>query len=256
MFNHFFYFIGRDFLNGVNHIGKFFILFFKTLCWMVIPPFRKREIFDQMVDIGVKSLPVVLITGAFTGMVLVVQTFYQFRRLSVESGIGAVVGFSMTRELGPVLTALILAGRVGAAITAEIGTMKVTEQIDALETLAVSPIKYLVVPRFISCTILLPILTIFSDFIGIVGGYLVGVNMMNIHGSFFMKNLKLIEPSDVVNGLIKAAVFGMIIATVSCFRGFIAQGGAEGVGRATTVSVVSSCMLILISDFFLSVLLF
>lgn len=256
MFVHFLYFLGRYCRRSIIHVGRFFMLFFETLYWMVTPPFRRKNIFDQMVKIGVKSLPVVLITGAFTGMVLVVQTYYQFRRLSVESGIGAVVGFSMTRELGPVLTALILAGRVGAAITAEIGTMKVTEQIDALEALAVSPIKYLVVPRFISCTTLLPVLTIFSDFVGIVGGYMVGVNMMDIHGPFFLKNIKFISPSDIVNGLIKALIFGMIIALVSCYRGFITYGGAEGVGRATTISVVASCMLILVADFFLSVLLF
>ncbi|MEA3369497.1 MAG: ABC transporter permease [Candidatus Ratteibacteria bacterium] len=256
MFAHFLYFLGRYCFKAVNHAGRLFMLFFDTLYWMVTPPYERKNISDQMVKIGIKSLPVVLITGAFTGMVLVVQTYYQFRRLSVESGIGAVVGFSMTRELGPVLTALILAGRVGAAITAELGTMKVTEQIDALESLAVSPIKYLVVPRFIACMTLLPILTVFSDFMGIIGGYFVGVKMMGVHGAFFLNNLKFVNPSDIINGLIKASVFGMIIAIVSCYRGFITTGGAEGVGRSTTISVVASCMLILVSDFFLSVALF
>ncbi len=253
---HFFYFLGRYCLKAVDNLGRISMLFLETIYWTVTPPFKKKNMLDQMVKIGIKSLPVVLITGAFTGMVLVVQTYYQFHQLSVESGIGAVVGFSMTRELGPVLTALILAGRVGAAITAEIGTMKVTEQVDALQAMAVSPVKYLVVPRFIACTALLPILTVFSDFTGIFGGYLVGVKMMGIHGTFFLDNLKFLDPSDIVNGLVKASFFGMIIAIVSCYRGFIAQGGAEGVGRATTISVVASCMLILVSDFFLSVLLF
>jgi len=256
MFLHFLYFLGRYCLQAIRHTGKIFMLFFETIYWMITPPFEKKNVLNQMENIGIKSLPVVLITGAFTGMVLVVQTYYQFRRLSVESGVGAVVGFSMTRELGPVLTALILAGRVGAAITAEIGSMKVTEQIDALKAMAVSPVKYLVVPRFISCATLLPILTVFSDFMGILGGYFVGVKMMGITGAFFLDNLKFVNPSDIVNGLIKAMVFGMIIAIVSCYRGFITQGGAAGVGRATTISVVASCMLILVSDFFLSVMLF
>lgn len=253
---HVVYFLGRYCIRMVGNIGRFFMLFSETIYWMFIPPFERKNIFTQMENIGLKSLPVVLITGAFTGMVLVVQTFYQFRQLSVESGVGAVVGFSMTRELGPVLTALILAGRVGAAITAEIGTMQVTEQIDALKSLAVSPVKYLVVPRFISCTVLLPILTVFSDFIGITGGYLVGVKMMGINGSFFLNNLKFLASSDILNGLLKSMVFGMIIALVSCYRGFKTRGGAEGVGRETTISVVASCMLILVTDFFLSILLY
>lgn len=198
------------------------------------------------------SIPVVLITGAFTGMVLAAQTYYQFHKLTVETAVGLVVGLSITRELGPVLTGLMLAGRVGAAFAAEIGTMRVTEQVDALHTLATDPVKYLVVPRLIACLILLPILTIITDFVGMLGGYVVGVNMFGINGAYYLKNMsERMSPMDIIGGLIKAVIFGIVIAIIGCYKGFNAEGGAEGVGRATTGAVVTSSILILILDFFI-----
>lgn len=217
------------------------------------PPWEGKNIINQMVQVGVMSLPVVMITGIFTGMVLAVQTYYQFHKLSVETAVGLVVGLSMTRELGPVLTGLMLAGRIGAAFAAEIGTMVVTEQIDALHTLATDPVKYLALPRLIACVILLPVLTIITDFIGILGGYVVGVEMFGINSTYYLRNMsQYMRPMDVIGGLIKALIFGAIISNTGCYKGFNTEGGAEGVGNSTTSAVVTSSILILIVDFFVS----
>jgi phospholipid/cholesterol/gamma-HCH transport system permease protein len=210
-----------------------------------------------MYKIGVLSSPVVLITGAATGMIIAIQTYYQLHQLTIESVVGIIVGLSMTNELGPVLTGLMVAGRVGAAMSAELGTMKVTEQVDALYTLATSPTKYLIVPRFIASILLIPILTICSIFVGIVGGYLVGVKMLGINSVFFLKNLRqYTDVSDLCNGIIKSLFFALIVVMVGCYKGFTTEGGAEGVGKSTTDSVVISCITILIVDFFLSIVLF
>jgi phospholipid/cholesterol/gamma-HCH transport system permease protein len=216
------------------------------------PPWEKENIISQMVQVGVMSVPVVMITGIFTGMVLAAQTYYQFHKLTVETVVGLVVGLSMTRELGPVLTGVMLAGRVGAAFAAEIGTMNVTEQIDALHTLATDPVKYLVCPRLLACAILLPVLTIITDFIGIAGGYFVGVKIFGINSTYFLRHMsKYMCPMDIIGGLIKALVFGIVIAIIGCYKGFNTEGGAEGVGRSTTGAVVTSCILILVLDFFI-----
>ena len=249
--------LGRDSVFWTRRLGAMAHLFYQTLSYAAFSPPRRPNIYKQMFEIGVRSLPVVLITGAFTGMVLAVQTYYQFHKITMETAVGIIVGLSMTNELGPVLTAVMVAGRVGAAMAAELGTMKVTEQIDALSTLAVDPVRYLIVPRFIACVALVPILTVFSIFIGIVGGWVVGVKMKGINATFFLKNMMdFMKPSDLVNGLVKSVVFAMIIAIVSCFEGFGAEGGAEGVGKATTQAVVASAIVVLISDFFLSIILF
>ncbi len=248
---------GRDFIFWILKIGSMSFLGYRTLWYSLTSPPRRANIYKQMFEIGVLSLPVVLITGAFTGMVLAVQTYYQFHKITMETAVGIIVGLSMTNELGPVLTAVMVAGRVGAAMAAELGTMKVTEQIDALSTLAVDPVRHLIVPRFIACVALVPILTVFSIFIGIVGGWVVGVKMKGINSVFFIKNMMdFVKPSDLINGLVKSVVFAMIIAVISCFEGFNAEGGAEGVGKATTQAVVASAIVILISDFFLSIVLF
>ncbi len=219
------------------------------------PP-KWRNISSQMVSIGVLSLPVVLITGAFMGMVVAAQSCYFLQKISMESATGPLVSLSMTNELGPVITSIIIAGRVGAAMAAEIGTMKVTEQIDALRAMATSPTRYLVVPRFISGLFMVPLLTAFSTLIGIVGGFLVAVCLKGVNAAFFLNSMyRWTNPEDVRTGLIKSVVFGTIIVIVACRRGFTAEGGAAGVGRAATQTVVISCIAILIVDFFLDMLL-
>ena len=249
--------LGRRFLSLISHIGSISIMFWNILRYLITNPPRPAIIYEQMYKIGVLSLPVVLLTGAATGMILVVQTYYQLHKLTVETASGIIVGLSMTNELGPVLTGLMVAGRVGAAMAAELGTMKVTEQIDALYTLATNPVKYLIVPRFVACILLIPLLTAFSIFIGILGGYFIGVDMLHINGTFFMKNLReFTEVTDLLNGIVKSVFFALIIVLVGCYKGFSTEGGAEGVGKSTTESVVISCITILIADFFLSIILF
>jgi phospholipid/cholesterol/gamma-HCH transport system permease protein len=232
-------------------------LFANAMWIMFRSPPKWRHISTQIIQVGVLSSPVVLITGTFTGMVLAAQTYFQFKRLSMTSGIGPLVSLSMSNELGPVLACVMLAGRVGAAIAAEIGTMKVTEQIDALKSLATNPVRYLVVPRLIAGMIVGPMLTALAIAVGILGGQLIAVNYYGVNRAFFINNMEaLTYPSDVANGLIKAFVFSIIIVIVSCYKGFIAEGGAEGVGKATTAAVVVSCIGILITDFFLTLVLF
>jgi phospholipid/cholesterol/gamma-HCH transport system permease protein len=245
-------------LEGVaRECGNIGLMFSRSLYWMFRRPFKFDYIFKQMEFIGVNSVLVVLITGVFTGMVLALQSHYGFRKFGAEGLVGATVALSMTRELGPVLTALMVTGRAGSAMAAELGTMRVTEQIDALVVMALNPIKYLVVPRVIASFIMLPILTIISDFVGVVGGYLVGVKLLGVNeGAFINKMVQYVDLQDIYNGLIKAAVFGVILSVVSCYKGFYTTGGAEGVGRSTTEAVVVSSVSILISDYVLTSLMF
>jgi phospholipid/cholesterol/gamma-HCH transport system permease protein len=248
--------IGRSFLQELTSIGQFSLVSFDFIKKLFAFPPRFRIILVQLYEIGYKSLPVVAITGAFTGMVLAVQSYYQFHQISMDTAIGILVGLSMTNELGPVLTALMVAGRVGASMAAQLGTMKVTEQVDALKSLAVDPVSYLVVPRLIAGVFMIPILTVFSIFIGIFGGYLISVDLLQINKVFFVNNmLKFTKLNDLSNGLIKSVVFSLIIIIVSCYKGMTTENGAEGVGRATTEAVVASCITILIVDFFLSIIL-
>ena len=249
--------LGRKSAALTAHLGSVSIMFWDTIRYLVTNPPRPSVIYEQMYKIGVLSLPVVLVTGAATGMILAVQTYYQLHKLTIESVVGIIVGLSMTNELGPVLTGLMVAGRVGAAMAAELGTMKVTEQIDALHTMATSPVKFLIVPRFVASILLIPLLTICSIFVGLVGGFVIGVKMLGINSTFFMKNLReYTEVTDLANGIIKSVFFALIIVMVGCYKGFTAKGGAEGVGKATTEAVVVSCITILIVDFFLSIILF
>ncbi len=199
---------GKPFVLIIEAFGKVSLLLVATLAWMVRPPYRIHEIFKQLEFVGVNSLPVVLITGAFTGMVLAIQTYYGFRMFGGESLVGATVALSMTRELGPAITALMVTGRAGSAMAAEIGTMRVTEQIDALYSMSVSPVQYLIVPRVIAGVVMLPILTIVSDFIGIVGGYVVGVGLLKINSGIFMARIiEFVSLGDLVNGLLKVSHF-------------------------------------------------
>jgi len=249
--------IGKRFMEFIRYFGGISILTGETLFWVPMPPLRRRQIVEQMSRIGVDSLPIVSLISLFTGMVLALQSAYQMQKISAEMYIASLVALSMTRELGPVLTALIVAGRVGASITAELGTMKVTEQIDALETLATNPIKYLVVPRFIALVIMVPLLTLYADVIGGLGGYLIGTTKLNVSHAMYMRmTWDPLKYKDVFTGLIKSFFFAIIICIVACYEGMTTEGGAEGVGRATTSSVVTSFILIIASDCFFTALFY
>lgn len=249
--------LGRPFLNVLDELGGISLLLFRTIARLTQKRPERHLLLKQCYQCGVLSLPVILLTGAFTGMVLAVQSYYQFHQMTMETAIGILVGLSMTRELGPVLTAVMIAGRVGAAMAAELGTMRVTEQIDAMRAMAVDPISYLIVPRFLACIIVIPLLTVFSIAIGIWGGYVVGVKMLHINQTFFIQNMiDFTKVSDLMNGLAKSCFFAVLVSIISCYKGFNADHGAEGVGISTTQAVVYSCISILISDFFLTIVLF
>jgi len=249
--------LGRTVLENVEELGKIILLFISVLAWMVRPPLKLRNIFKQMEFVGVKSIFVVVLTGTFTGMVLALQGYHGFRMFSAESLVGSTVALSMTRELGPVLTSLMVTARAGSAMAAELGTMRVTEQIDALSVMAVNPVKHLIVPRVIAGVLMVPMLTVVSDFVGILGGYFVGVHILGINSGVFIKNItRLVTLDDIYNGLIKAACFGLILSLIGCYKGFNTRGGAEGVGRATTEAVVLASITILVSDYFLTAIMF
>ena len=248
---------GRLALAAFEDIGRFFRILGATFYWAVRPPFDLREWVRQMVRIGVDSLPVVGLTAAFTGAVLALQTFTAFARFNAESWVGSVVALSLTRELAPVLTALMIAGRIGSALAAELGSMRVTEQIDALTTMATQPVQYLIVPRVAAATLMLPFLVVFADGLGIVGGYSVAVKLMGANPLvYWERTYQFLELNDIFSGLTKAAVFGLILSVTGCSKGFHTEGGAEGVGRSTTAAVVMSSLVILLSDFFLTKMLF
>jgi phospholipid/cholesterol/gamma-HCH transport system permease protein len=240
-----------------TEVGRFFLLLGRVFAWTPRRPYDLREWTRQMVRVGVDSIPVVLLTAMFTGMVMALQTFSVLRRFNAESYVGSLVSLSMVRELAPVLGGLIVAGRAGSAMGAEIGTMRVTEQIDALEVMATDPVHYLVVPRVWAATLMLPLLIVLANGIGIGGGYLVSVVLFGANPVTYMDNtFQFMDLGDLTSGLIKAACFGMLLAAVGCQQGFFTTGGAEGVGRATTRAVVVASIAILISDFFLTRILF
>lgn len=257
MFDRVLTYIGKVTIDTTEEVGRGIIMFGQTLIWVIRRPFNIRNIFQQMEAIGVNSFPVVVIMSLFTGMVLAIQTYTGFKRFNAENYMGTVVALSITRELGPVLTGLIVAGRAGAAMAAELGTMRVTEQIDALVTLATNPIKYLVVPRFLASAVMLPLLAAVADGVGIAGGYIIAVYLLKANPVIYTNmTISYVELNDIYSGLVKAFVFGIIIAIVSCYKGFYAMGGAEGVGKATTGAVVMSMMLILVANYFLAALFF
>ncbi|NUN49121.1 MAG: ABC transporter permease [Candidatus Brocadiae bacterium] len=242
-------------VENLRTAGGVFLLLLETIRSLFGRWPRRRVLVDQFFLIGVRSMPVILTTGLFTGMVLAVQSFNQFRRVNITSMVGAVVGVSMVKELGPVLTGLMLAGRVGAAITAEVGTMTVTEQVDALRSLATNPVRWLVLPRVLACVLLTPFLTLMADLIGIAGGTFICVNVLNVEWAFHYANLlDWLTVWDISVGCAKSSCFGLLIALVASYKGFNTEPGAAGVGKAATEAVVTSCILILVSDFFLSVL--
>jgi phospholipid/cholesterol/gamma-HCH transport system permease protein len=218
-----------------------------------LPPYHFRVIFKQCEQIGLRSMPVVVVSATFVGMVFALHSYSGFARFGATSFAPPVVALAITREMGPVITALMVAGRAGAAITAEIGSMKVTEQIDALRTLATNPVKYLAVPRLIAATLMVPLLTVFADAVGLMGGYLVSTGLMGMTSQVYIRaTWDTLLFSDIFGGLVKATFFGFFIALVSTHYGFRTKGGAEGVGQATTRSVVVASMSVLISDFFLT----
>jgi phospholipid/cholesterol/gamma-HCH transport system permease protein len=229
----------------------------QTVYWTFLPPLKRKRIFEQAQKAGLDSLPIIALISFFLGVILAFQISYLMRRLGSEMYIASIVALSIVRELGPVITALIVAGRVGAAITAEIGSMQVTEQIDALETLATNPVKYLVVPRFIALSFMLPLLTLYADIIGILGGWIICVVKLGISSRMYLNiTFDALLFKDLLTGLAKTIFFGMIIAFVSCYQGFNVEGGAEGVGRATTKSVVTSFILIIACDCFFTALFY
>ena len=237
--------------------GSIMLMFLTAVAWAFIPPFRFRLIIKQMHFVGVRSFWVVVITGAFTGMVFALQIYYVLHRVAAESVVGSTVALAICRELGPVLTGLIVTGRAGSAIAAELGTMRVTEQVDALEVMGVHTIQYLVTPRIIAGALMLPLLVALADFIGTIGAYFVGVDLLGINSGMFMAKIyEYVDLEDIGNGLIKASFFGCILALIGCYKGYNTRGGAEGVGRATTESVVMASLTILISDFIITAVMF
>lgn len=247
---------GELVIDGVAAVGRFAVFVSSTLGWLFSRWPRGEMLWPNFYQVGVLSLPVVALTGTFIGMVLAVQSYAQFRALGLETRLGALINMSLVRELGPVLAATMLAGRVGSAMSAELGTMRVTEQIDALETMGANPLHYLVVPRFLACIFLIPTLVLMADFMGVVGGYFYGVVVLGIDQHHYWHNSEqFVGNFDLFSGIFKSLFFGGIIALVGCYRGFHCSAGAEGVGRAATHAFVNSFVLILIFDLMLGILI-
>jgi phospholipid/cholesterol/gamma-HCH transport system permease protein len=245
--------IGRVFLSFLASTGRLAIFAGVSVSHIFRPPFYPRLLLRQIIEIGYYSLPVIGLTAVFTGMVLALQSYTGFARFNAEGAVATVVVLSITRELAPVLTGLMVAGRIGAAMAAEIGTMRVTEQIDALSTLATNPYKYLIAPRLLAGLIMLPFCVLIADIIGVYGGYLVAVHKLDFNPAVYLKNSwQFLELIDVISGLVKAGVFGFLIALMGCYHGFYSKGGAQGVGSATTNAVVSASILILGSNYLIT----
>lgn len=248
--------LGRELVSRSAGLGTYVRFVGRSVGSGLLPPYRLRLLFKQMYFVGNQSLAIVLVTATFTGMVFAVQANIGFSMFGAEGLVGGIVALALTRELAPVLTALMVNGRVGSAMAAELGTMRVTEQVDALEALAVDPHQYLVAPRVLATVIMLPILTIVFDAIGLLGCWYVAVHDLHVPpGSFWSRTEWFVDPDDIWGGMLKGAVFGFILSTVGCYTGFHARGGAEGVGRATTSAVVIAGVLILVVDYFITLLL-
>ncbi len=249
--------IGNWALARVENTGSAAILAWEGFLQIFRRPFRWRVYLQQLEFIGVGSLLIVLLTGAFTGMVFSVQSAYAFAMFNAEGYVGTTVALALTRELAPVFTGLMVSGRVGSSIATEIGTMGVTEQIDALRSMAVNPVQYLVSPRLLSAVLMMPVLTLLFSLVGIVGAWLVAVVGLDLDAGVFRRRIiDVLVPYDVISGLIKAAIFGLVIVAIACHAGYTASGGARGVGLATTKAVVYSSIGVLVCDYFLTVLMF
>jgi phospholipid/cholesterol/gamma-HCH transport system permease protein len=257
MIQRLFYYVGNAVLGFIRELGGMLIMLLRSALLTFTPPFRLRNLIKQMEFVGVKSLFIVVLTGMFSGMVLALQSYHGFRKFGGEGLMGGIVALSMAREMGPVMTALMVNARAGSAIAAELGTMRVTEQIDALQIMAINPIHYLVVPRIWSGILMVPLLTAVNILVGIVGGYFVGVILLGINSGVYLdKMTNMLELADLVQGMVKSLVFGLILTLVGCYKGYNTYGGAEGVGRATTEAVVISSVSILIGTYVLTSLLF
>ncbi|MPY70837.1 MAG: MlaE family lipid ABC transporter permease subunit [Alphaproteobacteria bacterium] len=249
--------VGRTFLGFLEVAGRLSTFAGISVSHCVRPPFYPRLIWRQIVEIGYYSLPVVGMTAIFTGMVLALQSYTGFSRFNAEGAIANVVVLSITRELAPVLAGLMVAGRIGAAMAAEIGTMSVTEQIEALSTLSTNPYKYLVAPRLIAAVLMLPCLVLVADIIGVFGGYVIAVHKLGFNPAVYLsRSWEVLEPLDVISGLTKAAFFGFLVALMGCYHGYHSRGGAQGVGQATTNAVVSASILILASNYLITEMFF
>ncbi|MCA9178666.1 MAG: ABC transporter permease [Planctomycetales bacterium] len=243
-------------LGTVETIGDIALFTWNTCVWLFSRLPRRETLLPNFYQVGVRSLPVVALTGTFIGMVLAVQSYYQFSQIGLESRLGAVINMSLVRELGPVLAATMLAGRVGSSIAAELGTMRVTEQIDALTAMGANPIHYLVVPRFLACLLMIPTLTVMADFMGVVGGYFYSSVILGIdYHYYWLNSQQFVGAVDLFSGVFKTFFFGATIAIISCYQGFNCSAGAEGVGRAATAAFVHSFALILSMDLFLNIAL-
>ena len=249
--------IGRGVIGLCRAAGSLAIFAAIGVSHLVRPPFYGRLFGRALLEIGYFSLPVVALTAVFTGMVLALQSYTGFARFSAQGAVANLVVLSVTRELGPVLAGLMVAGRIGAAMAAELGTMRVTDQIDALSTLSTNPMKYLVAPRLLAGTIALPLLVVIADILGVLGGFIVSTVKLGFNASTYLTNtMNFVETQDVVSGLVKAAVFGFVIALMGCYQGYRSRGGAQGVGAATTAAVVSASILILALDYVLTEMFF
>ena len=246
--------VGRDTHEVLENFGRFWTYFGVVLRWLVTDGWRWRtfrHVFPQMYEVGVRSVPVVAVTGGFIGMVMAIETFGQFKAFGQEERIGGVIGLTVVKQIGPVLAAVMLAGRVGGALTAELGTMNVTEQLDALRVMGTDPIRYLVVPRFVACVVLTPVLTVYSDLLGVVGGWLVSVQFLAVpNDPYWLYSAELIDTWQIMEGLLKAVFFGGSIGIIACYKGFTCGSGASGVGRACTESFVMSFLAIIVLNFF------
>ncbi|PLX65729.1 MAG: ABC transporter permease [Denitrovibrio sp.] len=250
-------FLGDHFIGIINTSGSMTLMFLDSLRLMFVRPFRVKLLFKQIEFIGVNSLTVIILTGSFTGMVFAFQSYIGFQKFGAEQIVGTVVALGMARELGPVLSAIMVAARAGSAMTAEIGTMKVTEQVDALNALGVDPVQYLFVPRILAGFIVMPMLNAIAVFCGIVGGFVVSITVLGINKTLYLEYMfQFIELGDFINGMVKAFVFGGIVTLVGCYKGYMTTGGAEGVGKSTTESVVMASVMILVFDYVLTAFMF
>lgn len=246
--------VGRNTNNVLAQFGDFFIFAAQAFRWLFSTMFRARTwrlLMPQMWDVGVKSVPVIAVTGAFIGMVMAIESYNQFKALGQEERMGSIINLSVVKQIGPVLAAVMLAGRIGCALTAELGTMNVTEQLDALRVMGANPVRYLVVPRLMACLLLTPILTVYSDLLGVLGGYFVAVKTLGVPAApYWMFSEQAIDTWQIMEGITKSFFFGGAIGLISCYKGFTCGAGASGVGKACTESFVTSFVAIMILNFF------
>jgi phospholipid/cholesterol/gamma-HCH transport system permease protein len=244
---------GRVSLSLVQEAGGMTLFLLEGLGLALVPPFRFRRLLQEFYLIGVRSIPIILLTAAFTGMVLALQGYYTLRQYGSEGALGAAVALSLIREMGPVLTGIMVSARAGSAVTAEIGIMRITEQLDALDTMAVNPMQYVVMPKLLAGLIAVPLLTAMFDVMGILGGYLVGVVLLGISsGTYFASMMQSVVSLDINGGIVKSLIFGITVVLVACYKGYYTEHGAEGVSRATNQTVVLSAVLVLAWDYLLT----